>query len=119
LLDHIRLAGNRETSSLDTLIESTNKDGEKVFQFQLKDNSISNDSIGLIVRDERAKALVNGLNSIKNVQERVVLIARYLEQKSYAEIVEEMNMPLNTVKVLVHRAKISLKVILEKQGFEN
>jgi RNA polymerase sigma-70 factor (ECF subfamily) len=119
LLDHIRLAGNRETSSLDTLIESTNKDGEKVFQFQLKDNSISNDSIGLIVRDERAKALVNGLNSIKNVQERVVLIARYLEQKSYAEIVEEMNMPLNTVKVLVHRAKISLKVILEKQGFKN
>jgi RNA polymerase sigma-70 factor (ECF subfamily) len=119
LLDHIRLAGNRETSSLDTLIESTNKDGEKVFQFQLKDNSISNDSIGLIVRDERAKALVNGLNSIKNVQEREVLIARYLEQKSYAEIVEEMNMPLNTVKVLVHRAKISLKVILEKQGFDN
>jgi DNA-directed RNA polymerase specialized sigma24 family protein len=42
-----------------------------------------------------------------------------LEQKSYAEIVEEMNMPLNTVKVLVHRAKISLKVILEKQGFKN
>ena len=119
LLDHIRLAGNRETSSLDTLIESTNKDGEKVFQFQLKDNSISNDSIGLIVRDERAKALVNGLNSIKNVQEREVLIARYLEQKSYAEIVEEMNIPLNTVKVLVHRAKISLKVILEKQGFDN
>jgi RNA polymerase sigma-70 factor (ECF subfamily) len=119
LLDHIRLAGNRETSSLDTLIESTNKDGEKVFQFQLKDNSISNDSIGLIVRDERAKALVNGLNSIKNVQEREVLIARYLEQKSYAEIVEEMNMPLNTVKVLIHRAKISLKVILEKQGFDN
>jgi RNA polymerase sigma-70 factor (ECF subfamily) len=120
LLDHIRLAENRETLSLDSLTESTNSgDGEKVSQFQVKDNSISNDSMGLMVRDERVKALVNGLNSIKNVQEREVLIARYLEQKSYAEIVEEMNMPLNTVKVLVHRAKISLKVILEKQGFDN
>lgn len=120
LLDHIRLAENRETLSLDSLTESTNNgDGEKVSQFQVKDNSISNDSMGLMVRDERVKALVNGLNSIKNVQEREVLIARYLEQKSYAEIVEEMNIPLNTVKVLVHRAKLSLKVILEKQGFEN
>jgi RNA polymerase sigma factor (sigma-70 family) len=98
---------------------ANNKDEEKVSQFQVLDNSISNDLLGLMVRDERAKALVNALNSIKNVQQRRVLIARYLEQKSYVEIVEEMNIPLNTVKVLVFRAKISLKLILEKQGFKN
>lgn len=119
-LDHLKLTENRKTLSLDSLNESANnKDEEKVSQFQVLDNSISNDLLGLMVRDERAKALVNALNSIKNVQQRRVLIARYLEQKSYVEIVEEMNIPLNTVKVLVFRAKISLKLILEKQGFKN
>jgi RNA polymerase sigma-70 factor (ECF subfamily) len=119
MLDHKRKQ-KLGALSLDLLTDNTtDKYGDRISQFQVIDNSISNDSIGLIVRDERAKALVNALNSIKNVQEREVLIARYLEQKSYAEIVEEMNMPLNTVKVLVHRAKISLKVILEKQGFKN
>jgi len=119
-LDHLRSIENKDTLSLDYLNESANNsDGEKVSQFQVLDNSISNDLLGLMVRDERAKALVNALNSIKNVQQRRVLIARYLEQKSYDEIVEEMNIPLNTVKVLVFRAKISLKLILEKQGFKN
>jgi RNA polymerase sigma-70 factor (ECF subfamily) len=119
-LDHLRSIENKDTLSLDYLNESANNsDGEKVSQFQVLDNSISNDLLGLMVRDERAKALVNALNSIKNVQQRRVLIARYLEQKSYVEIVEEMNIPLNTVKVLVFRAKISLKLILQKQGFKN
>lgn len=119
-LDHLKSMEKKGTLSLDSLTDNTtNKDGEKVSQFQVLDNSISNDLLGLMVRDERAKALVNALNSIKNVQQRRVLIARYLEQKSYDEIVEEMNIPLNTVKVLVFRAKISLKLILEKQGFKN
>lgn len=106
--------------SLDSLTDNkTNKDGERVSQFQVLDNSTSNDSFGVMVRDERVVSLTKALNSIKNVQERKVLIARYLEQKSYAEIAEETDIPLNTVKVLVYRAKISLKVILEKQGFKN
>jgi RNA polymerase sigma-70 factor (ECF subfamily) len=106
--------------SLDSLTDNkTNKDGERVSQFQVLDNSTSNDSFGVMVRDERVVSLTKALNSIKNVQERKVLIARYLEQKSYAEIAEETDITLNTVKVLVYRAKISLKVILEKQGFKN
>jgi RNA polymerase sigma factor (sigma-70 family) len=119
LLDHIRLAGNRETSSLDTLIESTNKDGEKVFQFQLKDNSISNDSIGLIVRDERAKSVLNALASIKREEYKKVLTLYYLEEKSYKEIADELNVSNDLLKVLLHRAKNALRLALEKQGFEN
>lgn len=118
MLDHKRK--NKGVLSLDALTESSvGKDGERVSQFQILDDSISNDSFGLMVRDERVVSLTKALNSIKNAQEREVLIARFLDQKSYAEIAEETNTPLNTVKVLVHRAKNSLKVILEKQGFKN
>ena len=61
--------------SLDSLTDNkTNKDGERVSQFQVLDNSTSNDSFGVMVRDERVVSLTKALNSIKNVQERKVLI---------------------------------------------
>ena len=119
MLDHKRKQ-KLGALSLDLLTDNTtDKYGDRISQFQVIDNSISNDSFGLMVREERVNSLTKALNSIKNAQEREVLIARFLEQKSYAEIAEETDTPLNTVKVLVHRAKISLKVILEKQRFEN
>ena len=119
-LDHINKAGNN-TLSLDALSaglgkESDNKDN-KAYGFELEDRNISNDSIGLLIREERAIALTKALSAIKSGQEREILIARYLEQKSYSEISEEMNTPVNTIKVILHRGKINLKAILLKQGF--
>jgi RNA polymerase sigma-70 factor (ECF subfamily) len=108
------------TLSLDSLTENTsNKDGERVSQLQVLDNSISNDLFGLMVRDERAKALANALEGIKRAEYKKVLILFYLEEKSYAEIMDELNVSYDLVKVLLHRAKSALKVSLEKQGFKN
>jgi DNA-directed RNA polymerase specialized sigma24 family protein len=41
-----------------------------------------------------------------------------LEEKSYKEISDEMNISNSSVKVLLHRAKIYLKDILDRQGFK-
>ena len=110
----------QSTLSLDSLTENTsNRDGERFSQLQVLDNSISNDLFGLMVRDERAKALANALEGIKRAEYKKVLILFYLEEKSYAEIVDELNFSYDLVKVLLHRAKSALKVSLEKQGFKN
>lgn len=108
------------TLSLDSLTENTsNKDGERVSNLQVLDNSISNDLFGLMVRDERAKALANALEGIKRAEYKKVLILFYLEEKSYTEIMDELNVSYDLLKVLLHRAKSALKVSLEKQGFKN
>jgi RNA polymerase sigma-70 factor (ECF subfamily) len=110
----------QSTLSLDSLTENTsNRDGERFSQLQVLDNSISNDLFGLMVRDERAKALANALEGIKRAEYKKVLILFYLEEKSYAEIMDELNFSYDLVKVLLHRAKSALKVSLEKQGFKN
>jgi RNA polymerase sigma-70 factor (ECF subfamily) len=119
MLDYKRKE-KQSTLSLDALTENTsNKDGERVSQLQVLDNSISNDLFGLMVRDERAKALANALEGIKRAEYKKVLILFYLEEKSYAEIMYELNVSYDLVKVLLHRAKSALKVSLEKQGFKN
>lgn len=116
-LDHIAKAGNN-TLSLDALSVASNNEGEnKANGFEVEDTNTSNDSIGLLIREERTIALMKALSAIKSGQERELLIARYLEQKSYSEIAEEMNIPINTLKVILHRGKINLKAILLKQGF--
>ena len=91
MLDHKRKE-KQGTLSLDSLTDNTtNKDGERVSQFQVLDNSTSNDLFGLMVRDERAKSVLNALASIKRAEYKKVLTLYYLEEKSYKEIAEELN----------------------------
>ena len=119
MLDHKRKE-KQGTLSLDSLTDNTtNKDGERVSQFQVLDNSTSNDLFGLMVRDERAKSVLNALASIKRAEYKKVLTLYYLEEKSYKEIAEELNVSNDLLKVLLHRAKNALRLALEKQGFEN
>lgn len=119
MLDHKRKE-KQGTLSLDSLTDNTtNKDGERVSQFQVLDNSTSNDLFGLMVRDERAKSVLNALDSIKREEYKKVLTLYYLEEKSYKEIAEELNISNDLLKVLLHRAKSALRLALEKQGFEN
>jgi RNA polymerase sigma-70 factor (ECF subfamily) len=119
MLDHKRKE-KQGTLSLDSLTDNTtNKDGERVSQFQVLDNSTSNDLFGLMVRDERAKSVLNALASIKREEYKKVLTLYYLEEKSYKEIADELNVSNDLLKVLLHRAKNALRLALEKQGFKN
>lgn len=118
LIDHLRSRANKETLSIDSLIDNTknNDSDENVPSFQIADNN-ANDSSDLMIREERVLELLNALNKLKREEHKKVLTLYYLEEKSYKEISDEMNILNNSVKVLLHRAKISLRDILDKQGF--
>lgn len=119
MLDYKRKE-KQSTLSLDSLTENTTgKDGDKVPSIQVKDNSLSNDLFELMVRDERANAVLKALASIKREEYKKVLTLFYLEQKNYKEISDELNVSNELLKVLLHRAKNALRLALEKQGFKN
>lgn len=120
LLDHIKSQVNRETLSIDCFVEkSSNKsDDDNTPKFQIEDKNSSNDSSELLIREERLNALLNALGKMQREDYKQALTLFYLEQKSYAEISEQMNLPLGSVKAFLHRAKSSLKNILIKQGFK-
>jgi RNA polymerase sigma-70 factor (ECF subfamily) len=118
LIDHLRSRANKDTLSIDSLIDNTknNDSDENVPSFQIADNN-ANDSSDLMIREERVLELLNALNKLKREEHKKVLTLYYLEEKSYKEISDEMNISNSSVKVLLHRAKISLRNILDKQGF--
>ena len=119
LIDHLRSRANKDTLSIDSLFENnaSKGDDDNSARFQIADDN-ANDSSELMIREERVLELLNALNKLKREEHKQILTLYYLEEKSYKEISAEMNMLNNSVKVLLHRAKISLRNILDKQGFK-
>jgi RNA polymerase sigma-70 factor (ECF subfamily) len=120
LIDHLRSRANKDTLSIDSLFENSTKNNdsdENVPKFQIADNN-ANDSSELMIREERVLELLNALNKLKREEHKQILTLYYLEEKSYKEISDEMNISNSSVKVLLHRAKNYLKDILDRQGFK-
>jgi RNA polymerase sigma-70 factor (ECF subfamily) len=120
LIDHLRSRANKDTLSIDSLFENSTKNNdsdENVPKFQIADDN-ANDSSELMIREERVLELLNALNKLKREEHKQILTLYYLEEKSYKEISDEMNISNSSVKVLLHRAKIYLKDILDRQGFK-
>lgn len=118
LIDHSRKQKLRNTLSLDMFYDKgSSKDDDKQPTFQVEDKSLSNDLSDLMIREERINSLINAMNLMKREEHKKVLTLFYLEEKSYKEISDEMGISNNSVKVFLHRAKSSLKVILDKKGF--
>jgi RNA polymerase sigma-70 factor (ECF subfamily) len=92
-------------------------DDDNSARFQIADDN-ANDSSELMIREERVLELLNALNKLKREEHKQILTLYYLEEKSYKEISDEMNISNSSVKVLLHRAKIYLKDILDRQGFK-
>lgn len=61
----------------------------------------------------RLEKLAEGLAQLKGEQRTCVELF-YLHQKSYAEISEELDLPLNTVKSAIQNGKRNLKIWIEK-----
>ena len=120
LINHLRSRANKDTLSIDSLFENnaSKGDDDNSSRFQIADENISNDSSDLLIREERVLELLNALNKLKREEHKQILTLYYLEEKSYKEISDEMNISNSSVKVLLHRAKIYLKDILDRQGFK-
>lgn len=64
----------------------------------------------LLITAQNLKGLLKQIKVLKPVYSQVIKL-RYLQELSYKEISEQMNLPLNTVKVTLLRAK---KILAEK-----
>jgi RNA polymerase sigma-70 factor (ECF subfamily) len=119
LIDHLRSRANKDTLSIDSLFENnaSKGDDDNSARFQIADDN-ANDSSELMIREERVLELLNALNKLKREEHKQILTLYYLEEKSYKEISDEMNISNSSVKVLLHRAKNYLKDILDRQGFK-
>ena len=61
---------------------------------------------------------INNLQSAINIlplPHREVIILRHIQNLSYYEIGRILNIPVNSVKVRLHRARVQLKELLEKK----
>jgi len=67
-----------------------------------------------VIEKERHQLLEQGLRTLPEVQQRAMWL-RYIKELSYREIVWEMQAPLGTVKIWLHRGRHQLKRALEKQ----
>ena len=67
-----------------------------------------------IIKKERHQRLTQGLRTLPKAQQRAMWL-RYIKELSYREIVWEMQAPLGTVKIWLHRGRHQLKRALEKQ----
>jgi RNA polymerase sigma-70 factor (ECF subfamily) len=67
-----------------------------------------------MIRAQRIQKMQHAVNSMDEIFSRVIAL-RYFKEYSYEEISEELNIPVGTVKVQLHRAK---KMLLDKFGKE-
>ncbi|BAU27161.1 RNA polymerase sigma-70 factor (ECF subfamily) [Aneurinibacillus soli] len=93
-------------------------------KFRKKKETISIDQHELMLYDkqnveqevERAGMAVEVREAIKRLpdHQRTVVTLRYMQDLSYGEIAEVMNMPLNTVKSYLYRARQQLQELLHE-----
>lgn len=66
-------------------------------------------------RNQAHGAVRKAISCLKNRSERRVIELRFLDEYSYEEIAEALEMPMGTVKALIFRAKDRLKELLSDQ----
>ena len=69
----------------------------------------------MLITAQNLKGLLTQIKALKPIYSQVIKL-RYLQELSYKEISQLMNLPLNTVKVTLLRAKkiLAEKIINEK-----
>jgi RNA polymerase sigma-70 factor (ECF subfamily) len=79
-------------------------------------DAVSNPEAGL-TREADRKLIWESLNKLAP-ESRLAVILRDVQEKSYEEIAEILNLPLGTVKSRIHRARLELAEILRgrKEG---
>ena len=103
-IDYLR-TNKHEVISLETLTPNGEEDSDLAFQVKCTEPT----PYAELVKNESAKIIRDSIDSLKNAELRTVMKLRYLDELSYEEITEKMNIPEGTVKSLIHRAKAKLK----------
>jgi RNA polymerase sigma-70 factor (ECF subfamily) len=62
----------------------------------------------LAIATQEAKRIISGLNKLDK-KSRAVIIGAYFQGKSYADLAEEFNVPLNTIRTQLRRSLVTLR----------
>lgn len=86
---------------------------------ELVEGEIEGEKEMKILLEQKIEALHDAINDLKGEQ-KVVIQKFYLEKKSYAEVSQEMKMPINTVKSAIQNGKRNLKMkLIEHVSFKS
>ena len=107
-----RIAINVGRSHLRSLL--SRKNGMETAARQMPEPVPSATPEDSVIKKERHQLLEQGLRTLPKVQQRAMWL-RYIKELSYHEIVWEMQAPLGSVKIWLHRGRHQLKRALEKQ----
>ncbi|MBE6670247.1 MAG: sigma-70 family RNA polymerase sigma factor [Ruminococcaceae bacterium] len=75
------------------------------------------EELGAQLEKERLQGILNSFVSSLDEKTRVLFIRRYVYFESPEELSARFDISVNTINVKLHRARIKLKKILEKEGF--
>lgn len=82
------------------------------------DNKVASSTLNpeeRIIKEQRMEIIHNVVQHLDEDFEKVIRL-RFFEEYSYDEIANELNLPLGTVKVQIHRAKKLLQSILKESA---
>ncbi len=96
-IDYIRKR-KLQTYSIDKPIESVDSD----YSFELPDEDAETDHE--LISNQRAKLLTAAIDKLPEKYRRVIHL-RHVEERSYEEIAEELQLPIGTVKAHIFRAR--------------
>lgn len=88
---------------------------EDSMSFQIEDKST--DTFILVVKKERALAILDALkNGVKSEDAKQIIALIFLDDMSYEKVSEQTRLPLGTVKALMFRAKSEMKKYLSVES---
>lgn len=113
-IDEYRKAKRKRSyeSSYDKPVDT----GEEMMRTQLKDHRDTPEEA--FIRKEKAQFVWEGLEQLKPDQKEIIIL-KDIEQKSYQEISDILEIGLGTVKSRLARSRIALKNILEELWEQN
>ncbi|MCC7514218.1 MAG: RNA polymerase sigma factor [Bacteroidia bacterium] len=116
VIDHKRKE-KYELLSLDNLKSEFGSDNEVAeMAFQVEDKS--HDNFQLLVRQERAEAVTRAINALKSDEAKMAVKLVCLDELTYEEAAEKMDLPIGTVKAIIFRSKDEMnKTIVTGTGF--
>jgi RNA polymerase sigma-70 factor (ECF subfamily) len=107
----VRFRIRKKAISLDNPGKSSYKSsGDNMPVINIKDNA--SDPVNVYEKEERESMIQNAVNSLKG-RERILVVLRDIEGKSYEEIAAITGMKLGTVKSKLARARQELRDILK------
>jgi RNA polymerase sigma-70 factor (ECF subfamily) len=104
-IDHLRRR-ELDTLSLEGARDATTPDRAEATALQIKDRGES--PLEEMESRELGSAIERAIGTLRP-EYRSCILLRHVEDRSYEEIAEIMNLPLGTVKTYIHRARTELK----------